>query len=170
MIRIIAVDKIKEKSIKNSIDIYLKRLENRLKLDIIEVPSVNYQYFDCIKKAINVEGEKIIDKLSGGYKNKITHTRSQPSGLERNFIITLDENGSQFTSIEFSKMISETLNYKQIIFILGGAFGLSENVLKQSNLVLSISKMTFTHEMARLFLIEQIYRAFMIYSNAKYHN
>jgi len=89
------------------------------------------------------------------------------SGFKDSFKVALDEHGKELTSIEFSKFIKET--EKDIIFIIGGPDGLDERVLSSIDFKLSLSKMTLNHEMARLFLIEQIYRAFTILEGKKYH-
>lgn len=83
------------------------------------------------------------------------------------FIIALDETGSQFTSAEFSKYIEKQI--KPISFIIGGAYGLSNNVKKKANFQISLSKMTMPHIMARVMLIEQLYRAYTISENHPYH-
>ncbi|MCL2063684.1 MAG: 23S rRNA (pseudouridine(1915)-N(3))-methyltransferase RlmH [Candidatus Cloacimonetes bacterium] len=155
MIKIITIDKIKENAIKNLIDLYLKRLENRQKIEIIEIHPEKYHLSDSFEKAKDIEGDRIIKKITN---------------FSISTIISLDEKGHPFTSLDFSKMIAQTLNQKHLTFIIGGAYGLSENVLKRSDFILSLSKMTFTHELARLFLIEQIYRAYTLNNNIKYHN
>jgi len=156
MIKIVAIDRVKEKSIKDAIDIYLKRLVNRLRIDIIEISPVKYNTFDDIEKAKNIESEKILNLIKGSSKNSL--------------LIALDEKGSQLTSIEFCNLIYETINQRHLTFIIGGAYGLAEQIIQKVDIVVSVSKMTFTHEMVRLFLVEQIYRAYTINNNISYHN
>jgi len=153
MIKILSIDKIKENSIKSSIELYLKRLDNRLKVEIVEIPPAKYHTFDNVEKAKSIEAAKILEKIN-------------PQSL----VVALDENGSQYTSCEFSDLIFTSLNHKHITFIIGGAYGLSSDILSKADKIISFSKMTFTHEMIRLFLIEQIYRAYTINSNIKYHH
>jgi 23S rRNA (pseudouridine1915-N3)-methyltransferase len=153
MIKIIAIDKIKEKTIRDCINIYTNRLDNKLKLELIEIPPARYNYLDTIKKAKIIEAEKIISKISID-----------------SYVIALDEKGEELTSIEFCKNIYDLLNHKHLTYIIGGSYGLSEIILNKADKIMSLSKMTLTHEMARLFLIEQIYRAYTIYNNIKYHH
>ncbi|MEM5792962.1 MAG: 23S rRNA (pseudouridine(1915)-N(3))-methyltransferase RlmH [Candidatus Aenigmatarchaeota archaeon] len=138
-IKIIAVGKVKEEFIKEGIDEYLKRIP---KIDILEIR-------DLGKK---LESQKMIEKLK------------KFNGVK----ILLDEHGIEMTSLEFSKLIKENLS-KNICFVIGGPEGLDESIFEFGDLKLSLSKMTLTHEMARLFLIEQIYRAFTLIEGKKYH-
>ena len=87
------------------------------------------------------------------------------------FLIALDETGRQFTSPEFAKQIETIKDFGEanITFIIGGPFGLDDSIRKSANLILSFSKFTFTHEMIRILLLEQLYRAMMIISNKTYH-
>jgi 23S rRNA (pseudouridine1915-N3)-methyltransferase len=84
-------------------------------------------------------------------------------------VIALDENGQQLSSLKFAKFLQKKLNYGNLVFIIGGVYGLSTDILKRANLVLAFSKFTFTHQMIRLLFMEQIYRAFTIINNKKYH-
>jgi 23S rRNA (pseudouridine1915-N3)-methyltransferase len=87
-------------------------------------------------------------------------------------IILLDENGKEFTSVEFSTFLQKQQNssIKQLNFVIGGAFGFTEQVLQLAQTKISLSKMTFSHQMVRLFLAEQLYRAFSILNGSKYHH
>jgi 23S rRNA (pseudouridine1915-N3)-methyltransferase len=154
MIKILAVDRIKEKSLRSMIDIYLERLTGKLRIDIVEITPAKYHTFDNMEKARDIEGERIIKCLPH----------------DDHLIISLDETGTQYNSSDFSKLIYNTLPHKHLCFIIGGAYGLSERVLALADMKLSLSKMTFTHEMCRLFLIEQIYRGYTINEGIKYHN
>jgi len=135
-IKIIVIGKVKEKSIHELINEYLKRLKPYTKIEIIELKD----------KGLEKEAENILPYLGNN-----------------SFI--LDERGKEYTSIGFSELINKN---QDIIFIIGSAEGISESLKKKANLI-SLSKMTFTHEMARLFLIEQIYRSMMILNNREYH-
>ena len=99
-------------------------------------------------------------------------TRLQKAIDSRNYIIACDEKGRSYTSPSLAKQFQSIANsgHSQIDFIIGGAYGLPEDILKKANLKLSLSDMTFTHQMIRLLLIEQIYRAFTINNNIKYHH
>ena len=88
------------------------------------------------------------------------------------FLIILDEKGKEYTSVDFSAVIAQKQNasVKRLIFLIGGPFGFSEVIYKRSNLKLSLSQMTFSHQMVRLFFVEQLYRAFTILKGEKYHH
>ena len=87
-------------------------------------------------------------------------------------LILLDDKGKQFTSIEFSQYLQKKMNsgIKQLVFVIGGPYGFSDAVYKKSQGKLSLSKMTFSHQMIRLFIVEQIYRGFTILKNEPYHH
>ncbi|MBU1613343.1 23S rRNA (pseudouridine(1915)-N(3))-methyltransferase RlmH, partial [Patescibacteria group bacterium] len=91
--------------------------------------------------------------------------------IKDKYIIALDETGKQFSSLELATQIKSPAfqQFNNLIFIIGGPLGLDETVVKQANLKLSLSKMTFTHQMIRVFLLEQIYRSMMINTNRTYH-
>ena len=92
--------------------------------------------------------------------------------LHDSHIILLDENGKELSSLFFSKFIQHHLNSskKEIIFIIGGAYGFSDKLLKRANEKISLSKMTFSHQMVRIIFLEQLYRSFTILKNEPYHN
>ena len=155
-INIISVGKIKEKYLKDAIAEYAKRLSKYCKLNIIEIEdeqipnSLNDKLSENIK---SVEGAKILSHLKNSY------------------VISLDLKGSQHTSEEFSKKLENiSLNKNSnISFIIGGSLGLSDEVILHSNELISFSKMTFPHQLIRVFLLEQIFRAFKIQNNETYH-
>jgi 23S rRNA pseudoU1915 N3-methylase RlmH len=181
MIKIVAVDKIKEKSLRSMIDIYLERLSGKLRIDIIEITPAKYHTFDNIEKAKDIEGERIerslgsrvrrdVDCFVSKARRTLAMTNTEIPNKDNSLVIALSETGSFYSSLDFSKLIYRTLPHKHICFIIGGAYGLSERVLALADIKLSLSKMTFTHEMCRLFLIEQIYRGYTISEGIKYHN
>jgi 23S rRNA (pseudouridine1915-N3)-methyltransferase len=89
---------------------------------------------------------------------------------KNSLVVVLDEKGKEFTSVEFSKVLSSAKDRGEtLVFVIGGPFGLSENLKRNAGVLLSLSKMTFTHQMIRLFLLEQIYRGFCILSGKEYH-
>lgn len=118
---------------------------------------------DTIKKQIKTDNQ-IIKDLEG---------KKQLSQIEDNdYLVLLDETGELLSSIDFSKTI-EKMNLsskKSIIFLIGGAYGFSDEVYKRANFLLSLSKMTFNHQMVRIILMEQIYRAYSIMRNEPYHH
>lgn len=106
------------------------------------------------EKTRELEGRQLLENVSSG-----------------SFLVALDFGGKQLSSTEFADQISrwETQNVKRISFIIGGPEGLSDEVKKRANMLFSLSKMTFTHDMVRLFLLEQLYRAYTIKAGEKYH-
>ena len=141
-IKILAVGKIKENYILEGIYEYVKRMKNK-RLEIIELK-------DSTKEE---ECNYILEKFKK-LKGYIT--------------ISLDEHGKELTSIEFAEFIKR-IKLKDIVFIIGGPDGLNKPILDKVDYKISLSRMTLTHEMARLFLIEQIYRAFTIIEGKRYH-
>ena len=156
-INIICIGKIKENFFKDAINEYSKRLSKYCNLTITElsdekIPSkVNNKIIENIK---NIEGKKILDHLK-----------------KDSYIICLDLHGKQFSSEEFSSKIdSIALNYNSsITFIIGGTLGISDEVLNSANEKICFSKMTFPHQLIRIFLLEQLFRAFKISNNETYH-
>ncbi len=90
----------------------------------------------------------------------------------QDFVVLLDEKGAEFSSVEFSAFLQKRMNsgVKNLVFVVGGAFGFSEKMYERANSKLSLSKMTFSHQLIRLIFAEQLYRAFTILRNEKYHN
>ena len=156
-ITIITVGKIKEKALVELIDEYKKRLSKYTQLEFIELQ-------DEPIKENSKENDELIVKIKEG--NKIlSHIPSN------SYKIVLDLKGKMLDSVEFSKKIDEVFTYESshIVFIIGGSLGLSEDVVKAANYNLKLSNMTFTHNFAKLILLEQIYRAFKIINNETYH-
>lgn len=150
MIKVITIGTIKEKYLKDAISEYQKRLQKYTNLEIIELKDEGLVEID---KAIHLEGEKIKKHLN-----------------EKDYIITLEIEGQQLDSIEFSKKIEKVqLERSNIVFIIGGSYGLSSEIKAKARLHLSISKMTFPHQLFRVILLEQIYRAYKIMHNENYH-
>ena len=140
-IKIITIGKIKEKYIKEGTEEFLKRIKIFSQIEIIEIKD----------RGIKEDTENILEIIN---KQKT------------NNIFILDEKGVEFSSLDFSNFMNKIEG--EIVFIIGGAYGLEDRIKKDINLI-SLSKMTFIHEMARLFLLEQIYRGFMIINNRNYH-
>ena len=156
-INIIAVGKIKEKYLKDAIDEYKKRLSRFCKLTITEVsdePMSQNPSEKEIEDILKKEGEKIASAI----KNT-------------DVLVTLCVEGTQRTSEEFAQFISSECvkSANTFTFIIGGSVGLSDKIKSMSNLKLSFSKMTFPHQLMRVVLLEQIYRAFKINANENYH-
>lgn len=156
-INIICVGKIKETFFKSAIAEYSKRLSRFCSLKITELPD------EKIPENSNFNIENIIKNKEGA--NIIAHLSKD------SYIIALDLKGKQYNSIDFSKKLNSiysNLN-SNITFIIGGSLGLSPDVLAASNELISFSQMTFPHQLIRMFLLEQVYRAFKIINNETYH-
>ena len=151
MIKILCVGKIKERFFTDGIAEYEKRIEGYTKFSIIEVKEVNTL---DINKNIKDEGKNLLDKIG-----------------EDEFVITLEINGKMIDSVELAKLIEEKMTYgfSKITFVIGGSNGLSGDVIRRSNYHMSFSKFTFPHQLMRLILSEQIYRALTIINNREYH-
>ena len=150
MIKIITVGSIKEKYLKDAIDEYTKRISKYTNIEIIEVKDEGLVES---KKAIILEEEKILKHIN-----------------DKDYIITLEIEGRQLDSLEFAAKLDRIqLESSNITFIIGGSYGLSQNIKDKSRLHLSFSKMTFPHQLFRVLLLEQIYRAFKINNNESYH-
>ena len=155
-INVICVGKLKEQYLKEACLEYKKRLSKYCLIDIIELAD-----------------EKIPDKLNDKLSIEIKERECKKilSNIKKdNYIISLDLKGKQFSSEEFSHKL-ETISFinSSITFIIGGSLGLTNSVLEQSNELVCFSKMTFPHQLIRVFLLEQIYRAFKISNNESYH-
>lgn len=152
-IKIIALGKIKEKFLKDGIDEFLKRLTPYAALEIIELSPVEIRN-NQVEKALDEEGEKILSLIK-----------------EDSYVITLEIQGKELSSENFAHKINEiTISGKsELVFVIGSSCGLSPIVSKRADFKLSLSKMTFLHQFARLLLVEQIYRAFKILKGETYH-
>ena len=123
----------------------------------------------CPTKIPSLKSSNKLSKLE--YKNQEAKLIKKQI-FNGDYIVLLDEKGKTFTSVEFSKKIEKYMlnSYKRIVFIIGGAFGFSDQIYSIANEKISLSKMTFSHQMIRLFFMEQLYRAYTILRNEKYHN
>lgn len=144
MIKIICLGKLKEKYLVDALNEYKKRISKYSKLEIIELNDL---------ENLDKEKELILNKINN-----------------KDYIITLDINGEELTSENFSKKIENIfIQNSNITFIIGSSNGLHQDIKKLSNYSLSFSKMTFPHQLFRVILLEQIYRAFKIINNESYH-
>lgn len=153
-IKIIALGKIKEKYLKSGIDEFLKRLTPYASISVVELNPIEIKDENLKDKILLDEGEKILSNIK-----------------PLDFVITLEIEGQQFSSEDFAHKIKDLTNNgtQEIVFVIGSSCGIGKNVSTRANLKMSMSKMTFLHEFARLILIEQIYRAFKINKGEKYH-
>ena len=156
-ISIVTAGKIKEKYLREGIEEFTKRLKPFTQIEFIEINEEKMKDNPSPAEKIatlNAEGQRLLKKVP-----------------ENSYLIVLDVIGKAISSEELSQKIDTlTLNGKShLTFLIGGAFGLSEGIRKRADERISFSKMTFTHQMIRLLLVEQIYRAFKISRNEKYH-
>ena len=150
MIKIITVGSLKERYLKEAIEEYQKRIKKYTDIEIIEVKDEGLL---SPMQAMEKESEKIKKHIS-----------------EKEYIITLEIEGKQFTSEEFSRKIEDIqMINSNITFIIGGSYGIDQSIKEKSKMHLSFSKMTFPHQLFRVLLLEQIYRAFKIMNNESYH-
>ncbi len=156
-IKIFAIGKIKEKYLKDGINEYLERIKPYSQIEIVEVndePIVDNPHPSEIKKAIDVEGGRVLKLLK-----------------PNDYLIGLDLNKKEMSSPEFAEFLNKKFvsGGSNISFVIGGSYGLSDELKQRCNDSISLSKMTFLHQMTRLILLEQIYRTFKINRNETYH-
>ncbi len=154
-IKLLAIGKTDNKQLQSLIEDYLKRIGHYIKFDFEVIPDLKKTKNLSEAQQKQKEGELILSKLSNS-----------------DVLILLDENGKQLDSIGFASYLQKHMNsgIKQLVFVIGGPYGFSEDVYKKAQGKLSLSKMTFSHQMIRLFVIEQLYRGFTILKNEPYHH
>lgn len=153
-IKIIALGKIKEKFLKDGIEEFSKRLAPYTAFETVELTPTEIRNENLIDKALEDEGEKILSLIK-----------------DDSYVITMEILGKQLSSEEFALKIKEITNtgISELVFVIGSSCGLSPKVSARADFKLSMSKMTFLHQFARLILVEQIYRSFKILNGEKYH-
>ncbi|WP_324721231.1 23S rRNA (pseudouridine(1915)-N(3))-methyltransferase RlmH [Salinimicrobium sp. HB62] len=154
-IKLLTIGKTDDPALQKLIDTYVNRLGHYNKFEFEIIPDLKKTKNLSVDQQKSAEGKLILEKLSAS-----------------DFVVLLDENGKQFSSEGFSEYIQKRLNsgMKQLIFIIGGPYGFSEEIYSRADGKLSLSKMTFSHQMVRLFFVEQLYRAFTILRNEPYHH
>jgi 23S rRNA (pseudouridine1915-N3)-methyltransferase len=154
-IKLLAIGKTDNKSLQSLIDEYTKRLSFYIKFDLEIIPDIKNVKNLSEAQQKEKEGELILSKISATDQ-----------------LILLDENGSTFSSVAFSEYLQKKMNagIKTLVFVIGGPYGFSEEVYKKAQGKISLSAMTFSHQMVRLFVIEQLYRGFTILKNEPYHH
>ncbi|MEZ4856823.1 MAG: 23S rRNA (pseudouridine(1915)-N(3))-methyltransferase RlmH [Gelidibacter sp.] len=154
-IKLLAIGKTDNKALQTLIEDYQKRLGFYIKFEFEIIPDLKKVKNLSEDQQKQKEGELILDKLSA-----------------TDVLILLDENGKQLDSVGFSEYLQKHMNsgIKQLVFVIGGPYGFSEAVYSKAQGKLSLSKMTFSHQMIRLFVIEQLYRGFTILKNEPYHH
>ena len=156
-IKVVTVGKLKEKYLKDGISEYSKRISRFAKLEMIELAdekTPDKASESENQKILEIEGQRILSKVS-----------------DRDFVIVLAIEGKTFSSEEFSKHLEEASikGFSTLTFIIGGSLGLAQDVKKRSNLSVSFGRLTLPHQLMRLVLVEQIYRAFTIQQGSPYH-
>ena len=155
-IKVVCIGKLKEKYWQDACSEYLKRLSKYSKTSVEEVleekiPNETASYIEIAKKA---EGERILKKVN-----------------PNDYVVLLEISGQQINSVQLANLLDDITikGHSTIVFVIGGSYGVSEEVKKRANYKLSFSKLTFPHQMARIMVLEQIYRSFKINNNEKYH-
>ena len=154
-IKLVCIGKTDKKELETLIKIYSDRLQHYIKYEFEIIPDLKKTKNLDENQQKTKEGELIL------------------SGLQNSdFVVLLDENGKQYNSESFSEYIQKRMNtgLKRLIFVIGGPYGFSDAVYSRANSKISLSKMTFSHQMVRLFFTEQLYRAFTILKNEPYHH
>ena len=154
-ILLLVVGKTSEQYLIDGISEYQKRLQHYIRFEILEIPN--------IKKAKNISNVELIKKEGESILNTLHSS---------DYLVLLDEKGKGFTSLKFSQKLQGWMlsGKKRLVFVVGGAYGFSEEIYIRGDEKLSLSNMTFSHQMVRLFLVEQIYRGCTILNNEPYHH
>lgn len=152
---LIAVGRTKIPFVVEGIKEYMNRLKHYISVSIVEIPDVKSVKSFSQKQQKDREGEALLQNVTPA-----------------DYMILLDEKGKEYSSIEFASYIEKILSTgrKRIIFVVGGPYGFSKSVYERADSKLSLSKMTFNHEMVRLFFVEQVYRAMTILRGEPYHH
>ena len=150
MIKVICVGKIKEKYLSDAVYEYSKRISKYTKIEIIEV---NDRDKFPINDILNKEAEDILKHIK-----------------DKDYVITLEINGNNLDSLELAKKVDNIFNnYSNLVFVIGGSYGISDIIKNRSHYSLSFSNLTFTHQLFRVMLLKQIYRVYKINNNETYH-
>lgn len=156
-VQVVCIGTLKEKYWKEALEEYLKRLKPFCRLEILELPEQRLQDRAGeaeIASVVEAEGKRLLAKIPA-----------------KAYLLPMCIEGKQMDSIGFSKLLEQAAveGYSTVSFVIGGSYGLADTVKQAGKQRLSMSKMTFPHQLARVMLLEQIYRAFMISSGSKYH-
>lgn len=154
-ITLLTVGKTDRDWVRQGLDIYVSRLKHYIPFSIIEIPELKNVSALSKEQIKSKEGELILKNIR-----------------TTDDVILLDERGKEFSSVELAKIIQDKINYggRDIVYVIGGAYGFSEEVYARANSKLSLSRMTFSHQMVRAIFAEQIYRAFTIMKGEPYHH
>jgi len=154
-ILLLAIGNTDKKFMKEGIDDYVKRLSFYIPFEMKVIPDIKNRSSLSLDLQKEKEGQLILNQISLG-----------------DYVILLDEHGLEFSSVEFSKWIEKKMiaGMRQIVFVIGGPYGFSNTVYQRSDVKISMSKLTFSHQMVRLIFVEQVYRAMTIIKNEPYHH
>ena len=154
-IKLLAIGKTDDKNLQSLIETYQNRLKHYINFELELIPDIkNVKNLSELQQK-EKEGELILSKLT-----------------TTDVLILLDEKGKEYRSLDFSEFLQKKMNagIKQMVLVIGGPYGFSETVYKKAKGKISLSKMTFSHQMIRLFVVEQLYRGFTILKNEPYHH
>ena len=154
-ITLLTVGKTDRDWVKQGLELYISRLKHYIPFSLIEIPELKNVSALSTEQIKTKEGELILK-----------HIRPADD------LILMDERGKMYTSIEFAKVLQDKISYigKDIVFVIGGAYGFSQDVYDRANSKISLSKMTFSHQMVRAIFAEQLYRAFTLMRGEPYHH
>ncbi len=154
-IKLLVIGKTDDKNLNALIDMYMKRLKHYITFDIQVIPDIRAGKNQTTGQQKEREGEVLLNALENP-----------------DILILLDEQGEQYTSVDFSQYLQKKMNsgIKQMVLAVGGPYGFSKAVYERAQGKISLSKMTFSHQMVRLFVVEQLYRSFTILNNEPYHH
>lgn len=154
-IKLLAIGKTDSTELQQLISMYEKRLGHYVNFNLELIPDLKKTKNLSEQQQKEKEGELILKQLA-----------------PKDVLVLLDESGKQFSSVEFSSYLQKKMNsgIKQLVFVIGGPYGFSDMIYKTASGKISLSKMTFSHQMVRLFVVEQVYRAFTILKNEPYHH
>jgi 23S rRNA (pseudouridine1915-N3)-methyltransferase len=154
-IKLIVIARTDAAYLQEGIGLYVSRLKHYVNFDYLEIPALKNAGQIELSELKKREGDSLLKQIDAG-----------------SVVVALDEAGKEYTSLGFAKFIQQQMNSgaKTLVFLVGGAFGFSEEVYKRANFKLALSQMTFSHQQVRLFFVEQVYRAFTIIKGEKYHH
>lgn len=154
-IKLIVVAKTDEQYLRDGIDVYVKRLRHYVNFEMVVIPA--------LKDLRNASADEVKEREAAVL---LRHLEKADA------VVLLDEHGVEYTSVGFSKYLQKQMNagIRTLAFVVGGAFGFSSKIYERANGKLSLSQMTFSHQMIRLLFVEQLYRAFTILNHEPYHN
>ncbi len=144
-----------EAFVQQGYELFIKRLKHYIKVKEVIIPDIKDRRFLNAEQIKEKEALLILEKLTSA-----------------SYSVLLDEKGKEFSSVEFAGFLQKSMNAgtRELFFIIGGAYGVAESVKQKADMILSLSRMTFTHQVIRLLLAEQVYRAMTILKNEPYHN